>query len=803
MLRHQDLIARMTLEEKIRLCSGASYWTTEAMPRHGIRSIFLSDGPHGLRKQVTERVDHLGANASLPATCFPTASAVASTWDLDLVRQMGEALGAEAVLQDVNVLLGPGVNMKRNPLCGRNFEYFSEDPYLAGKMAAAWIQGLQSQGVGASLKHFALNNQELYRMSTDVLVDERALREYYLPAFEIAVKEARPATVMCAYNKVEGTYCSDNRRLLTEILREEWGFDGVVVTDWGAMNDRVAAFQAGTDLEMPGSQGRWDREVLEAVRSGRLDEAFIDASVDRLLTLIERTTRGTKASLPPDLFDRHHELARRIAAAGAVLLKNDGPVLPLKAGESLAVIGELARTPRYQGAGSSQVVPTRLDSLLDGLRRYVPGVPFAAGYTLRDLPDQALVDEAVALAQKVHTVILCIGLPPAYEGEGFDRPHMRLPENQVALVEALARANPRIVVVLAGGSAIEMPWADRVQAILHMHLAGQAGGLAAADLLFGKENPSGKLAETYPFRYEDVVSSSYYLKPPKQAAYLESFYCGYRYFATAGVPVRYPFGFGLSYTRFEYSDLQVRRTGEYDVEVTASITNAGEYDGAEVVQLYVAPKTGGAYRPVRELKGFSKIHLKRGETGQVSFRLDRRSFAIYDPARREWVVEAGRYDLEVGASSQDIRLSATIHLQGVEPARTPCSGWYYTLNGVPSKKDFITIHPDYPEYVPQTRGTYDMTSSVREMQETSLLLRLVYRVLKREAVKHLGVRADPEDPAFKMAVESAATTPLRALVLFDPKSLPLALAEFLVEWANGRRLRALGMLLRRRAKRAG
>ena len=799
MLRHKDRIARMTLEEKIQLCSGASTWTTKAMPQHGIPSLFLADGPHGLRKQVSEQGDHLGIHASQPATCFPTASAVASTWDLDLVREMGEALGKEAVQQGINVLLGPGVNMKRNPLCGRNFEYFSEDPYLAGKMAAAWIQGVQSQGVGVSLKHFALNNQELHRMSTDVLVDERALREYYLPAFEIAVQEAQPTTIMCAYNKVEGTYCSDHRRLLTEILREEWGFDGVVVTDWGAMNDRVAAFRAGCDLEMPGSKGRFDEQVRQAVQRGELDEAAIDACVDRILTLIERTTGADPAALPPDLYERHHQLARKVAAAGAVLLKNDGPLLPLAPDASVAVIGELARTPRYQGAGSSQVVPTRLESLLDGVRQYVPAVPFAPGYTLKDEPNEALVEEAVRLARRVETVILCIGLTPAYEGEGFDRPHMRLPVNQVALVEALARVTQRMVVVLVGEAAVEMPWADQVQAILHMQLAGQAGGLAAADLLFGKENPSGKLAETYPCRYEDGVNSSYYLKVPKQAPYLESFYCGYRYFQTAGVPVRYPFGFGLSYTRFEYGTLQIRQRGEYEVEVTASITNVGDYDGAEVVQLYVAPKTGGAYRPVRELKGFAKIHLKRGETGQVTFHLNKRSFAIYDPARGEWVVEEGQYDIELGASSADIRLSEPLHLKGVPPVRTPCSDWYYTLEGIPTKEDFITIHPDYPDYVPPTRGRYDMNNSVAEMGESSLLLRLVAWVVKREAVKHLGAQADPDDPVHKMAMASAATTPLRALGLYDPDSLPLPVAEALLDWANGHRLRALRRLLRRRA----
>lgn len=800
MLKHEATIANMSLEEKIAFCSGASFWTTKAFPHHGIPALFMCDGPHGLRKQ-TGAGDHLGLDASVASTCFPTASAVACTWDVDLVREMGEALGAEAAMEEVNIILGPGVNMKRNPLCGRNFEYFSEDPYLAGKLAAAWIAGVQSRGVGVALKHFALNNQETKRMATDVRVDERALREYYLVPFEIAVKEACPTAVMCAYNQVEGVYCSDHRRLLTDILRDEWGFDGAVISDWGATHDRVAAFRAGMDLEMPGSRGRFDREVREAVAEGRLDERFIDLSVDRLLTLIDRTTRSDRGALPADLHDRrhlhdrHHRLARRIAAAGAVLLKNDGPALPLAAGAQVAVIGELARTPRYQGTGSSQVTPTRLESLLDGLAQYTDQVRFAPGYTLRDAPDPALVDEAVALAREAGTAILCLGLTDLYESEAFDRPHMRLPANQNALAEAVAAACDRVIVVLFGGSAVELPWADRVKAILHMHLPGQAGGTAAADLLFGAENPSGKLAETYPFRYEDVVSSSYYLQNPWQTPYRESMYCGYRYFASAGVPVRYPFGHGLSYTRFAYSDLQVRQTGPHAFEVTAVVTNVGDRDGAEVAQLYVAPRTGGAYRPAKELKGFAKVPLRPGEARTVTFHLDRRAFAIYDPDRKDWVVEAGEYLLEVGASSADIRLTARVEVEGVAPVRTPCSDWYYALQGVPSQQDFLTIHPVYPEYRPPTRGRFDLNSSINEMKESSLLFKLLYKVLERVVARGAGGKVDYENPSFRMMMHTAAENPIRALVLFSPDQMPPHVAEGLVEWANGRRLRGLGRMI--------
>lgn len=795
-MKHRKIIEKMSLEEKIALCSGKSFWETQEFPQYGIKSLFLSDGPHGLRKQVGES-DHLGLNASIATTCFPTASAVAATWDVNLIREMGDAIGKEAVKEDINIVLGPGVNMKRNPLCGRNFEYFSEDPFLSGKIGSAWIKGVQSNGVGTSLKHFALNNQELKRMSTDVLVDERALMEYYLPAFEIAVKESEPTSVMCAYNKIEGTYCSDNKRLIWDILREEWGFDGAVITDWGAMNDRIEAFKAGLDLEMPGSKGRFDKEVKKAVENGLLDERYIDQAVDNLLTLIERTTRGNKNAITEDLHNKNHQLARKVAAAGGVLLRNKNKILPLEKKSRITVIGELAKTPRYQGNGSSLVTPTKLSSLLDGIREYAGKNRFFSGYSLKDVEDDALLKEAVEAARTSNTVVLCIGLTDIYESEGFDREHMRIPANQIKLIEAVAEVNENIIVIIVGGSAIEMPWAEKVQAILHMQLSGQAGGLAAADLIFGNENPSGKLTETYPLKYEDIVSSTYFNKNPKQGAYFESMYCGYRYFETAKVPVRYPFGFGLSYTEFKYSNLQVKKLGLYDVEVTANVENVGEFDGAEVVQLYVAAATGGVYRPLKELKGFAKVQLVKGESKQVSFKLDKRSFAVYDQDKKDWIIEAGIYALQIGASIKDIRLEKHIELEGEKPVRKNCSTWYYSFSGIPSRKDFITIYHNYEDYVPQIKGTYDMTSSIKEMKETSLICKIMYKAMEKIIAKNNGGKVDYTNPGFRMLMDSASDNPMKSMPLFSPDSMPLNVAEFFVEAANGHMIKGIKKLTKK------
>ncbi|MFF9542528.1 glycoside hydrolase family 3 C-terminal domain-containing protein [Streptomyces albidoflavus] len=791
---HDPERAELSLSEKVALGTGASFWTTRSAPEAGFPSLTLTDGPHGLRGQGEEG-DHLGIQDSTRATCFPTAGALASSWDVELAGEVGRAIGAEAADQGVHVVLGPGVNMKRNPLCGRNFEYFSEDPFLAGKLAAAWIRGVQSTGTGTSLKHFALNNQELKRMTTDVRVDERALHEYYLPAFEIAVKEGQPTTVMSAYNRVEGTYCSEHRGLLTGILRERWGFPGAVVTDWGAMNDRAAAYAAGTDLEMPGNKGASDAEVLAAVEAGRLREEVIDASVQRLRDLVRRTTgRGPAGGVS---YDEHHELALRAATESAVLLKNERATLPLRQGARVAVLGELAATPRFQGAGSSRVNPTRTTSLRESVAAYAQ-VSYAPGYLLADEPDEPLLAQAVAAAERAETVVVCVGLTDIFESEGFDREHLRIPANQIALLESLAHLSDRVVLVVVGGGAIEMPWESAASAVLHLQLGGQAAGAAAADLLFGHANPSGKLAETYPVVYEDTVNAAYFSATPEQTPYLESVFCGYRYFDSASKPVRHAFGHGLSYTTFDYSGLRITPAGSGVFDVACTVTNTGGRDGAETVQLYVAAATGGAYRPAQELKGFAKVFLTAGESREVTLRLDQRGFAVFDPPSGDWVVETGLYSLRVGASSRDIRLTGEVELKGVEPRRDGAAEWYHKPAGAPTLDDFLTIHPPYPRASAPRKGTFDLDSSILEMKDSSLACRLTHRAVERTVARNFGGRADYDDVRFKMLMYSAAGLPMRAMVRMSDGAMSPGLARFLVDSANGHTLRGIGRLLRGR-----
>src|SRR5829696_6344666 len=675
-----SLLGELTLEEKASLCLGSDFWHTAPIPRLGIPAVAVSDGPHGLRKQPDES-DHVGISDSLPATCFPTASALGSSFDPELARRVGEALGVEARAQGVAVVLGPGINIKRSPLCGRNFEYYSEDPLISGVLGAALVEGIQSQGVGASVKHYAANNQETDRLRVSADVDERTLREIYLPGFERVVTQARPWTVMCAYNKVNGVYSSKNRWLLTELLRDEWGFDGLVVSDWGAVHDRVAALVAGLDLEMPPNLGVSDAAIVGAVRSGELDEAVLDRAVARVLRLIDRATQravdvGEEATTQPGFdADGHHALARAVAAECAVLLKNDGNLLPLQssAGDTVAVIGEFARTPRYQGAGSSQVNPTRVDNALDELRAAVPDgvrVVFAPGFGIgTTTDDEELAAEAVALAGRASSVVVFLGLPDADESEGFDRTHLDLPANQTALVARLAIANPNVVVVLANGSAVRLSdWEQHVPAVLECWLSGQAAGGAAADLLVGAANPSGRLAETLPLRLED--NPSYLTFPGEQGhvRYGEGVFVGYRGYDALDLPVSYPFGHGLSYTSFEYTDLTATLTGSAEddtlaVTVACTVTNTGQRAGKEVVQLYVTDPESSVARPPRELKGFAKTAtLSPGEGQTVTFRLRSRDLSYWSIRQHRWVLEGGTFLLSVGASSRDLRLTTTVEL---------------------------------------------------------------------------------------------------------------------------------------------
>ena len=653
------LLKKLTLEEKCALLSGAETFKTRGMPEHGIPQIWLSDGPHGLRKQAGES-DHLGLNPSVPATCFPTASAVANSWDAALGEEIGAALGEEAAAQEVSVVLGPGLNMKRNPLCGRSFEYFSEDPYLAGKLAAGYIRGIQSKGVAACPKHFAVNSQETRRMASDSIVDERTLREIYLTGFEIAVKEGHPRSIMSSYNLVNGTYANENKHLLMEILRGEWGFDGAVITDWGGSNDHALGVKNGSTLEMPAPGGDSVRELLAAVESGKISESDIDARLSELLPLVFDTKAALDAA--PREFDAaaHHALARRAAAESLVLLKNEDALLPLAAGSKVAVIGDFAKNPRYQGAGSSMVNSTQVDVLLDKLiDSELNVIGYQQGFDRHGKPDAALQKSACELATQADTVILCMGLDEIAESEGLDRSNLRLAQNQLDLLQAVAAVNPKIVVVLYSGSVVETPWLDNCQALLYAALGGQAGAGAVADALTGKVNPCGKLAETWPLAYADVPSAADFATRRKTVEYREGLYIGYRYFTTAEKAVRFPFGYGMSYTTFAYSDLAADEQG-----VSLTVTNTGSVAGTEIVQLYVAKKNSELFRPAKELKGFARVTLAPGEKQRITITLDDKAFRFWNVKANRWEIEGGEYELLVGASVEDIRLCEKISVHG-------------------------------------------------------------------------------------------------------------------------------------------
>ena len=653
------LLKKLTLEEKCALLSGAETFKTRGMPEHGIPQIWLSDGPHGLRKQAGES-DHLGLNPSVPATCFPTASAVANSWDTALGEKIGAALGEEAAAQEVSVVLGPGLNMKRNPLCGRSFEYFSEDPYLAGKLAAGYIRGIQSKGVAACPKHFAVNSQETRRMASDSIVDERTLREIYLTGFEIAVKEGHPRSIMSSYNLVNGTYANENKHLLMEILRGEWGFDGAVITDWGGSNDHALGVKNGSTLEMPAPGGDSVRELLAAVESGKISESDIDARLSELLPLVFDTKAALDAA--PREFDAaaHHALARRAAEESLVLLKNEGALLPLAAGTKVAVIGDFAKNPRYQGAGSSMVNSTQVDVLLDKLiDSELNVIGYQQGFDRHGKPDAALQNSACELAAQANTVILCMGLDEIAESEGLDRSNLRLAQNQVDLLQAVAAVNPKIVVVLYSGSVVETPWLDNCQALLYAALGGQAGAGAVADALTGKVNPCGKLAETWPLAYADIPSAADFATRRKTVEYREGLYIGYRYFTTAEKAVRFPFGYGMSYTTFAYSDMAADEQG-----VSLTVTNTGSVAGTEIVQLYVAKKSSELFRPAKELKGFARVTLAPGEKQRITITLDDKAFRFWNVKANRWEIEGGEYELLVGASVEDIRLCEKISVHG-------------------------------------------------------------------------------------------------------------------------------------------
>ncbi|SDY10947.1 beta-glucosidase [Evansella caseinilytica] len=658
-MKYKQLIAKMTLEEKASLMSGKDFWQTQDIERLGINSMFLADGPHGIRRQAVA-ADKLGLNAGIPATCFPTAATVANSWNAELGEKVGEYLGEEAIAQKVNVLLGPGVNMKRNPLCGRNFEYFSEDPYLAGKMAAGYIRGIQSHGISACVKHFAANNQEQRRMSIDVVVDERTLREMYLTAFEIAVKEGKTKAIMSSYNRLNGVYTNESLHLMQDILRGEWGYQGTVITDWGGSNDRVAGLLAGNELEMPTTAGETDNDIIQAVKDGRIKEEVLDECVDRLLELIFTTEEAYRKPLVEFNVERHHRVSQKVAEESIVLLKNEDNILPLKFGKKVAVIGEFAKNARYQGAGSSIVNPTILDHTMDCFEESgIVNIGYEPGFERYGKKSRKKIAKACELAEKADVILLYLGLDEATEADGLDRKSMRIPDNQIDLLHALHQVNQNIVTILSCGSAVEMPWVDKVKGLLHGYLGGQAGARAILRVLSGDVNPSGKLAETYPLTYEDTPSFPNFPGNEVSVEYRESIFIGYRYYDTANVHVRFPFGYGLSYTTFAYSGLQVNKTG-----VTFTLTNSGAVAGMEVAQMYVGCNSDNIFRPKKELKGFDKIFINAGESKTVTIPFDEKTFRYFNVKTNQWEIEEAEYTIMIGSSSTDIRLTDTIFVEG-------------------------------------------------------------------------------------------------------------------------------------------
>ena len=704
------LVSQMTLEEKAGLCSGDDFWHTKAVERLGIPRTMVSDGPHGLRKQ-DDQADHLGINDSIKAVCFPAACATAASFDPEMIRAMGEAIGDSCQHEKLSVVLGPAVNIKRSPLCGRNFEYYSEDPYLAGRMATAMIQGVQSRNVGTSIKHFALNSQEHRRMSSSSDADERTIREIYFPAFEMAVKEAEPWTVMCSYNRINGVYASEDPWLLTEVLRKEWGFRGYVVSDWGAVSDRVDGVAAGLDLEMPSSGGINDRKIVEAVKAGKLDEQVVDRACERILNIVYRYLENAKPETPWDK-EAQHRQAAEIAAECMVLLKNEGDLLPLDKENEIAFIGEFAEKPRFQGGGSSHINAFKTTSALEAAKGLK--ITYARGYSVaRDEATDADIAEAVSAAKKAKAAVVFAGLPDSYESEGYDRSHMRMPACQNRLIEAVAEANPNTVVVLHNGAPVEMPWIGKVKAVLEAYLGGQAVGEAVVRVLFGDANPCGHLPETFPRKLEDNPSFLYYGGEGNVTEYREGIFVGYRYYDKKKMDVLFPFGFGLSYTTFEYSNLRLSADKIKDTDtltVAVTVKNTGKRAGKAVVQLYVGDEESTPIRPVRELKGFSKVALQPGESREVSFVLDKRSFAYWNKQIHDWHVETGVFTVEAGFSSRDLPLRGTVEVEStVELPR------HYTLDSI-----FMDVMAD-PKAAPVMREYMKKTMELfgKEEQEGS------------------------------------------------------------------------------------
>lgn len=798
-MKNTELLSKMTLEEKIALLSGKDFWHLRGNDRLGIPELMITDGPHGLRKQNPDG-DKKGLSNSVPTTCFPTAVTTACSWDPDLLYRMGEAMGEECLAEKVSVILGPGVNMKRSPLCGRNFEYFSEDPLLAGELAAGLINGVQSKGVGTSIKHFAVNSQEKRRMTIDSVVDERAMREIYLTAFEIAVKKSQPWTVMNAYNRLNGTYCSDNGYLQNDILRDEWGFEGIVVTDWGAANDRVLGLKNGNDLEMPSSGGYNDKKICAAVRDGSLDEKYVDLAADRMLTLIKKS----EEVLGDYTYDKnaHHELAAEICRQSLVLLKNEDNILPLKKDAKIAVIGEMARAPRYQGAGSSVINPTKLSDAFDGLIALGVNPLFAPGYNKKkDEINETMLRDARIVAKKADIAVLFIGLTEEYESEGYDRSHLGLPVSHTKLLEEVLEVNKNVVVVLSGGSPVEMPWINDVKAVLNGYLGGQASGLAVADLLTGKANPSGKLAETYPAALSDTPCYNYYPGTEQTAEHRESVFVGYRYYDSAMKNVLFPFGFGLSYTSFEYSDIKLSADKIKDTDtltLTYKIKNTGAVAGAEISQVYVSDRESTVFRPVKELRAFNKVYLEPGEEKEISIELSKRAFAYYNVNIMDWHVESGEFDIMVGASSRDIRLEATVNVTSTVEAEVPdyrkTAPCYYMadVQDIPDSAFEAVLGREIPSPTLDITAPITLANSLGDARYTKWGGRI--NSLLNTA---LDTVIDADDPMTGMVKAMALEIPIRNFVTMSAGVFSAEMAEGLLMILNSQGAgKGLGKILK-------
>lgn len=795
----REILKQMTLIEKAVLCSGADFWRTQHIDRLGIASVMVTDGPHGLRKQP-DSADHLGVNESIPATCFPTASATGCSFDRELMFAIGAAIAEEALQEKVAVVLGPGVNIKRSPLCGRNFEYISEDPLLSGELAAALIQGEQSRNVGTSLKHFACNSQEKARMINDSIVDERALREIYLTAFEIAVKKAQPWTMMCAYNKINGVYACENKKLLNDIARGEWGFQGAMITDWGAMDDRVLSLKAGMDLEMPYAGPYHDMEIAAAVKCGDLDEAVLDQSVLRILELISKTEHNP---IEPYNIQAHDLLARQAACQSAVLLKNDD-LLPIQTGCSLAVIGEFARTPRFQGGGSSKINPNQVTSAVDELTASAIPYQFARGYDLRDNSESGrLITEAAAAAQGKDAVLIYAGLPDEYESEGYDRTSLEMPPEQNELIAKVAAVNSNVVVVLHTGSPVSMPWLDQVKAVLLLGLGGQNTGGASVDLIFGRVNPSGKLAESYPLKLDDTPAGKHFGQRVT-TEYRESIYVGYRYYDKAEKAVLFPFGFGLSYTTFAYRDLKLSSDRIKDTEsltITLKVKNTGSRDGSEIVQIYVAPPASAIFKAVSELKAFEKISLKAGEEKEISLSLNKRSFAFWNVNLNDWHAESGVYQIRAGSSSRDIRCQANVEIVStaadvIVPDYQATAPDYYKLKqktlDIPAGQ-FEAVYGSVICPAPvDPRHPFNINSTAWDARKT-ILGKIMIRTVRRKLNAMLG-KDRKDDHMARMIDAMLYDMPLRSMSM---GGLPLPQLKGYVMIFNRQYLKGLRGVLRK------